>query len=76
SDWKGHLQTLLFLKTLFLCAGFTQRITNPQACNRAGGFCHHICPFLFSVIGSCGFPLNCCRWRKVSSGLYKGDITV
>uniref|UniRef100_A0A674IZ03 Beta-defensin-like domain-containing protein n=1 Tax=Terrapene triunguis TaxID=2587831 RepID=A0A674IZ03_9SAUR len=49
------------MKTLFLCAGFTQFINNPGACLRAQGFCSRRCPEGLRRIGSCGFGLSCCR---------------
>uniref|UniRef100_A0A8C3XSD0 Beta-defensin-like domain-containing protein n=1 Tax=Chelydra serpentina TaxID=8475 RepID=A0A8C3XSD0_CHESE len=64
------------IKTLFLCAGFTQSITDPFACKRAGGFCRHSCHPHFISIGICGIVQSCCRRRWVSSGCHKTDIIV
>uniref|UniRef100_A0A674J6F6 Beta-defensin-like domain-containing protein n=1 Tax=Terrapene triunguis TaxID=2587831 RepID=A0A674J6F6_9SAUR len=52
------------IKTLFICAGFTQDSPSyPEACIRAGGFCQFNCPPLSTPIGICGFVQSCCKWR-------------
>uniref|UniRef100_A0A8C4W5E0 Beta-defensin-like domain-containing protein n=1 Tax=Gopherus evgoodei TaxID=1825980 RepID=A0A8C4W5E0_9SAUR len=62
--------------TLFLCAGFTHFINDPEACRRAGGFCLRRCAPYFTPIGSCGIVQSCCRRRWVSSGCHKTDVIV
>ncbi|XP_053879696.1 lingual antimicrobial peptide-like [Malaclemys terrapin pileata] len=61
-----YLLFSIFFLVLQSSPGFTQRITNSQACNRAEGFCSRSCPSSFSVIGSCGFSLICLP--RVSDG--------